>query len=125
MLDIDHFKNFNDTYGHVNGDLCLKEISQLISNTVDPSSIICRYGGEEFMIILPGADEKAGFLIADKIRGKIDACIFYQSSKITISIGGATSGEAAKEATDLIEQADTALYKAKEERNKCSWFVSK
>ena len=124
MLDIDFFKKYNDTYGHVNGDYVLKEISQVITSSIDTSNIVCRYGGEEFMIVLPGADEKTGIQIADRIRENIENYVFRQSSKITISIGGATSGKAMKEAADLIEQADTALYNAKKERNKCSWFDS-
>lgn len=83
--------------------------------------MICRYGGEEILISLPGADEKTGMQAAEKIRQKIEAYHFPKGSKITVSIGGVTSDKTTKTATDLIELADSALYKVKEKRNQCAW----
>ena len=129
MLDIDHFKKFNDAWGHILGDHVLKDIAQLINSSIDTSNIVCRYGGEEFLIVLPGIDQSKGLLIAENIRKNIESHNFHEGKpksveKITVSIGGATAVNKTQKEIDLIEQADTALYKAKEERNKCSWFSS-
>jgi len=129
MVDIDYFKKFNDTWGHVIGDHVLKKIAQLISSSIDTSNIVCRYGGEEFLIVLIGIDQSNGLLIAEKIRKNIESHNFQEGKlksvgKVTVSIGGVTSGNNTHNEMDLIEQADTALYKAKEERNKSSWFSS-
>ncbi|MDP4152254.1 MAG: GGDEF domain-containing protein [Bacillota bacterium] len=127
MLDIDHFKKFNDTWGHVIGDRVLREIAQLICNSIETSKIVCRYGGEEFLIILPGIDEKMGSVIAENIRQNIENYKFYDGKKriktnVTVSIGGSTADRKTRNEIDLIEQADMALYLAKEERNKSAWF---
>ena len=126
MLDLDYFKNYNDTYGHVSGDLVLQEIAGLMRRSIESSNVICRYGGEEFLIVLPGTKQAEGMLVAEKIRKNIEAYDFHEgkqpSGKLTVSIGGATAGSKTKNEFDLIKQADVALYKAKEERNKCSWF---
>lgn len=130
MLDIDHFKKFNDTWGHSCGDYVLIHISEIIRNSIESSNIICRYGGEEILIILPGIDRCKGHLIAENIRKNIESFDFHNgkikaSVKVTVSIGGATAEKSTKNEFDLIEQADTALYKAKEKRNNTFWFSSK
>ena len=128
MLDIDHFKDFNDTYGHIKGDHVLKDIAQLINRSIDTSNILCRYGGEEFLLVLPGVDQTNGLLIAEKIRKNIEEYDFSKDmpypGKVTVSIGGATAGRKTQNETDLVEQADLALYKAKEVRNKSVWFTA-
>lgn len=126
MLDIDNFKKFNDTWGHSCGDYVLINISSLIKSSVETSNIVCRYGGEEILIILPGIDQSKGMLIAEQIRQNIEAFNFHNGKmksgvRVTVSIGGATAGTKTKNEFELIELADTALYKAKEKKNNIFW----
>jgi len=127
MLDIDHFKSFNDAWGHSCGDYVLITISTLIKRSLKTSNIVCRYGGEEILIVLPGIDQNKGISIAEKIRQDIEAFDFHYGKmesavRVTVSIGGATTGNYTQNERDLIEQADAALYKAKEKRNNIFWF---
>lgn len=129
MLDIDHFKKFNDTWGHPCGDHVLISISNIIKKSIETTNIVCRYGGEEILIFLPGIDQKKGILIAEKIRRNIESCDFHSgkmksAASVTVSIGGCTSGRLMQNEHDLIEQADAALYKAKEKRNSIFWLSS-
>ncbi len=129
MLDIDHFKRFNDAWGHSCGDYVLITISNLIKRSLKTSNIVCRYGGEEILIVLPGIDQNKGISIAEKIRQDIEAFDFHYGKmesavRVTVSIGGATAGNNTQNERDLIEQADAALYKAKEKRNNIFWFSS-
>lgn len=128
MLDIDNFKILNDMWGHSCGDYVLMNISSLIKSSIETSSIVCRYGGEEILIILPEIDQSKGILIAEKIRQDIEAFDFHYGKmksgvRVTVSIGGATAGNKIKNEFDLIEQADAALYKAKEKRNDVFWSL--
>jgi diguanylate cyclase (GGDEF)-like protein len=121
MLDIDYFKNYNDSYGHLEGDRCLSKLGEalrkIVSRTAD---IVGRYGGEEFYVILPETDANGADTVAKKIKSAIDKLeIPHNSSKtakiVTISIGVATIyTKDYKKAEDLIELADNAMYKAKE-----------
>ncbi len=127
MLDIDNFKKFNDMWGHSCGDYVLINISDLIKNSVETSNIVCRYGGEEILIILPGINQSEGTLIAEKIRQNIEAFDFHNGKmksgvRVTVSIGGVTAWNNIKNEFELIELADTALYKAKEKKNDVFWF---
>lgn len=128
MIDIDYFKKYNDTWGHVCGDQILRELSQLLMESIDASNIICRYGGEEFLIVLPGVGKKQGMKLAEDLRKKIESYDFYgdksrQSFKVTVSIGSATTDKTIHDEFDLINRADIAMYKAKKERNKCAHDV--
>ncbi len=126
MLDIDHFKMFNDTYGHIKGDACLKKVAQAIQNRVNRSTdLVARYGGEEFACILPDTNNHAALMIAERIRlAIIDLDIPHTTSpvenRVTASLGVVTAkcyhkGDLSK----LIEFADQQLYSAKESgRNK-------
>ncbi len=120
MLDIDNFKYINDTYGHQIGDFILKEVAKAIKNNIRTSDFLFRYGGEEFLIILTGANKKAGFKVTEKIRRIIEESKFYVKNKpinITVSIGAVTINANTKRkkinVLNLIEKADTNLYKAK------------
>ncbi len=118
MIDIDNFKEINDTYGHQAGDKVLKEIANLIKNNIRNSDFLFRYGGEEFLIILNGADEKAGYAVAEKIRKKIEEANFNlkgKNIKITVSIGLNTIRVNRKKVNlfEFVERADLNLYKAK------------
>lgn len=125
MIDIDHFKNFNDTYGHQAGDECLKKVAEVLNSTVTrPGDLAARYGGEEFAVILTTGNRGA-LLLAQKMRLKITKLRinlgFTQLEKhITISLGVATQYPAIESSPPkLIEEADKALYRAKNEgRNK-------
>ncbi len=123
MLDIDHFKNVNDTYGHAAGDAVLRELAQRIESQVRVSDVAARYGGEEFVVLLPGTEIESGTLLAERIRKAVSANPIEigggNSITITVSIGIAsiapirdvddlkTTGES------LLARADVALYSAK------------
>lgn len=117
MFDIDHFKKINDTYGHLIGDRVLINITQQIRNVMRVGDLFIRFGGEEFLLILPGASKNDSYIIAERIRHIVkESKITYGSNNIsvTISIGcdslpeTSVSGE-----EDLIKNADEALYRAK------------
>ena len=123
MMDIDHFKHFNDTYGHQAGDFILKEIAVVLKNGVRSSDTAARYGGEEMIILLMGADLKTGVFIAEKLRENIEKCKFSygkDSFNVTASFGVAVFKNS-DSMDSLISKADKALYKSKEwGRNKVS-----
>lgn len=118
LLDIDHFKAFNDTYGHQAGDFVLKETARILTEMVREGDSICRYGGEEFLIILPNTPIEGGRMLAEKIRQRIEsACFNYESNalKVTVSLGVADNKFSNPETeSQMIQLADRALYLAKE-----------
>jgi diguanylate cyclase (GGDEF)-like protein len=124
MIDIDHFKKFNDTYGHQTGDKILLEIAKIMKGNIREEDKAFRYGGEEFSVFLPDIDDRAAKIFAERLRKKIEKYSFKSikndSLKITISIGICSfntereSGKI-KDVEALIFGADTALYKAKRE----------
>ena len=119
MLDIDYFKHYKDTHGHQAGDSVLRDVALLLSNNVREQDLVARYGGEEFAIILPETGKQVAGKLAERIRGCLSSHAFHfketlQSGKLTISLGVATFPEDAKSLNDLVETADRALYKAKE-----------
>ncbi len=119
MCDIDHFKRVNDSYGHPAGDTVLKEISHRIATCVRKTDVVVRYGGEEFMLILPETDANPLAMIGDKIRRAIastpiDLGITGVSLPLTISVGIAAFHADRDSAETLIARADAALYRAKE-----------
>ena len=124
MIDIDHFKTYNDTHGHPRGDLVLREIAQILGKSVRTSDIIARYGGEEFVIILPDTPKTGAVLLAERILTKVRNHKFSGKSetenvRLTVSLGVASYPREAVRAEDLIEKADQKLYQAKNEgRNK-------
>ncbi|MCP4107008.1 MAG: GGDEF domain-containing protein [Desulfobacteraceae bacterium] len=114
MVDIDNFKKFNDTYGHRAGDKVLSEVASYILKSSRDLDICCRYGGEEFAIILPQTDSKYGVFLAERIRGRIEQRYFRESFKVTVSIGIASCPKDATSGFTLVERADEALYYSKE-----------
>jgi len=117
ILDIDHFKKINDTYGHPIGDMVLKKVATEIKNSIRKSDLVGRLGGEEFAILIE--NYKDGINIAEKIRKNISKLNFEadgKSFKVTISIGGIISKNYNYDY--LYKKADEALYEAKKERNK-------
>ncbi|MCW3490419.1 GGDEF domain-containing protein [Dethiobacter alkaliphilus] len=116
MLDIDHFKQVNDTYGHVAGDHILRDLSRLICDNVRDIDLCIRYGGEEFLVILPETDLDGAVAVAEKIRLLVEQSVFSAGEsehRITVSVGIAVYPKHAITADELIERADSALYQAK------------
>lgn len=112
MLDIDHFKGVNDNHGHAMGDEVLRCVSGAVLDLARDSDITCRYGGEEFCILLPNTDLKAAKEIAERYRQKIEA-LEFKDLKVTASQGASNTILKAAEPEELLEQADQALYVAK------------
>ncbi len=112
MLDLDHFKEVNDTYGHDVGDKVLQNMCKLIGSKIRKSDIFARWGGEEFMIISPGLDKDKVTLLAHKLKSSVESYIFDNINKITISIG-ITIPKAEDTLKDLVKRVDNALYQAK------------
>jgi two-component system cell cycle response regulator len=118
MLDIDHFKHVNDTYGHQAGDEVLQTVAKCLVNCVRPMDTVARYGGEEFAVVLPNCQVSFGKTVAERIRQSVEALTITLSSmtqlKITISVGGAFAPEWVRSTSALwIERADIELYRAK------------
>ncbi|NQT06444.1 MAG: sensor domain-containing diguanylate cyclase [Candidatus Omnitrophica bacterium] len=122
MIDIDHFKGYNDKYGHIAGDILLKHLAGLFVSIVGKGDIVARYGGEEFAVILFSEDNKAAGKMAQKIRRKVEEEPFYIrriKTNVTVSIGVSTLSDNAMGKEDLLKIADSNLYRAKKEgRNK-------
>jgi diguanylate cyclase (GGDEF)-like protein len=118
MLDIDHFKVYNDNNGHLAGDEVLREVAGLIQGAIRETDIVGRYGGEEFAIILLHADLTQMAEVAERIRRTIEEAAFPNErsqpmGKITVSMGGCCLSPGMEIAEDLIRSADEALYRAK------------
>jgi|GEM_PF-237518 len=113
MMDIDNFKSINDMYGHHVGDQVLKTISKTIKSNLREVDLVGRYGGEEFLIILPNTGLEAAYNIADRIRNKI-AKIKFDNYDIKVTISGGVAQLKDDKGTDLLKKADALLYKAKE-----------
>lgn len=115
MVDIDHFKRINDRFGHLVGDIVIKSVAGTLNRECRQADIVCRFGGEEFVIFLLRATADEGAEIADRIRRTIEAdCIWAegQTIRVTVSVGGAVL-PAGQVAEDAIRVADAALYRAK------------
>lgn len=126
LFDIDHFKNFNDTYGHAVGDLVLKEVARCVARTSRNTDIVARYGGEEFVVVLPKSDMETARLSAERIRQAIERMEIPhegQSLRVTVSIGVSVFPEQAKLKQELIDNADKAMYYSKKTgRNRVSIY---
>jgi len=124
MLDIDHFKNVNDSYGHQVGDEVIRHISALITQHVRETDVCGRYGGEEFAILLADTGLKNAYVFAERLRKEVEAAVVKYNDidiKYTISIGIAEVDESIQNHETWIECSDAALYRAKESgRNKVS-----
>lgn len=120
MLDIDHFKKINDTYGHSAGDAVLQVIAKTLAKCIRPMDTVARFGGEEFVIILPSCQGHYGQQVAERIRESVSALSIPITSrlniKVTISIGGAYAPRWVRSTPELwVERADLELYRAKSE----------
>jgi len=120
MVDIDHFKSYNDVNGHLLGDETLKKVALILESNLRKADIVARYGGEEFVVILPEIDKSHADQVAEKVRRTVELKNFpkeqYLPNKnLTISIGLATLPDDSTNSRELIEFADRALYRAKAE----------
>jgi len=130
MVDIDHFKKVNDTFGHTDGDQILCKISSLLKNSVRKKDTVARYGGEEFILILPEAALEQSFVIAERIRQLVENTLFEVGRaqvNLTLSMGISNfPSHRVKSKEELIKMADQALYDAKRGgRNKVCIFTEK
>ncbi len=116
MVDIDDFKSFNDRYGHLVGDVVLREVADTIKKNIREIDLVGRHGGEEFAVFLAETDESSAFFVAERIRRAVaerDFKAYDESLKVTVSIGCTTLAPSGKDPEELLETADAALYEAK------------
>ena len=128
LVDADLFKDINDRYGHLCGDMVLKEIARILKETVRSTDIVARYGGEEMVVLLLETDSREAVGIAEKLRQEVESCeITYedQQVQITVSVGGATYSQTEfEDSMQLLAAADKAMYKAKDAgRNKVGYYT--
>ena len=127
MLDLDQFKKINDTYGHGFGDRVLSSVSETIRSSLRQRDYFIRYGGEEFIVVIPGVSEQRAVEIAERLRRAVEDSPIHHDKKnisvrITISIGIAALNHYSVSTMDFIDNADKALYEAKKNRNSVSVF---
>ncbi len=126
MVDIDHFKKINDTYGHLVGDAVLREVARTIKENTREIDFIARFGGEEFSVILLETEKTGAIMVAERMRSKISQKrieVFDETLNVAVSIGLSSFPENTLHSDVLLETADKALYKAKlAGRNRVCWF---
>ena len=119
MIDVDHFKSYNDAHGHPAGDTVLRTLAKLFADVLRTTDQVARYGGEEFAIVLPDTDKNQAIGVAQKLCEMIRAHEFHGASqsqplgRVTISVGIASSPENGMDAQELVSAADEALYRSK------------
>jgi two-component system cell cycle response regulator len=118
IMDIDHFKSINDTYGHEAGDDVLREFSDRLRSCIRGVDLACRYGGEEFVVVMPDTDLGVANRVAERIRRRIAGEIFpvergARAVEVTVSVGIATLAGISDTAPVILKRADEALYRAK------------
>ena len=118
MVDIDHFKRVNDLYGHLVGDRALVDVARVLGEQIRASDALCRWGGEEFMILAPHLDQACAVRMADKLRAAVASADFGVAGRMTCSFGVSTFKDGDR-TLDLILRADTCLYRAKRTGRNC------
>jgi two-component system chemotaxis response regulator CheY len=113
MLDLDHFKEYNDSFGHLAGDEVLQWVGSALRAAVRGHDVVARYGGEEFVMLLPGTDDEAALEVAERLRAAI-ASRPWPHRRMTASLGVSTAGPTTSDAAVLVDQADRALYQSKQ-----------
>ena len=125
LADLDHFKRLNDQHGHETGDKALALVGRIISSSLRGSDFAARFGGEEFLLLLPDTDREGAMNVAEKLRHEIEQAEIPNGSQITASFGVAVLPNDAVDSSDLLRKADRALYSAKEHgRNRVHAFTS-
>ena len=123
LMDVDHFKRFNDRFGHEGGDIALRSLGALLKRTLRSEDLVCRYGGEEFVALLPDASVDDATATAEKLRRTVEALVLHQGSRalgsLTVSVGVANLGAHGQCADQLLRHADRALYRAKAGGRNC------
>ena len=118
MMDIDHFKQFNDTHGHPAGDEALRAFGRVVRATLRASDVVARYGGEEFIVALPGAGQEETRRVAEKLRAAVAEMVIEigpgRYARTTISLGVVATDAQRLDRKGLVAMADAALYRAKE-----------
>ena len=127
MVDLDRFKDYNDTYGHIAGDEALKQLADLLVHNVRKTDVVARFGGEEWIVCLSHTDSEGGARIAEKLREGTEKNIFMlkgTETRITISIGVATAPEDGTTFEEIVDAAVAAMYIAKDAgRNRVELFT--
>jgi diguanylate cyclase (GGDEF)-like protein len=121
LLDLDHFKVYNDSYGHLEGDRVLRRFADSLQSAVRATDLACRYGGEEFVVLLPHTDLEEALVVAERIRHGVEDLEFYpvvpgqgqRKAGITVSVGASLFAPKG-DMNELVRQADVAMYRAKE-----------
>ena len=116
MIDIDHFKKINDTYGHAAGDDAIKHVAEIVRQSIRTTDKAARFGGEEFVVLLREIDQETAILLADRIRSSIESATVRHGDTViplTVSVGLALFDEGDRDVQDVIERADQGLYVAK------------
>ena len=128
MIDVDHFKNFNDRYGHLVGDVVLRQVADTIRKSVRELDLVGRVGGEEFGVLLIETEESGAFFVAERIRHAVEEKIFKaydESLRVTISVGCAAYSDKLQQASLIMDAADSSLYQAKRQgRNRACLYAS-
>ena len=128
MIDVDHFKSFNDSYGHNTGDEMLANIADILNSNTRSTDIVCRYGGDEFAVICPHINSLAALKMAEKIRSVAESTDLHIQGKVintTLSIGIANyNREKVETASELLVHADRAMYKAKSKGRNQIGFIA-
>ncbi len=128
LLDIDHFKKFNDTYGHPVGDLVLQMVAKALEGSIRSTDFCARYGGEEFVVVLTQTDEQQAPILAERIRQAVESVEIRNEDKllhVTVSVGAAVFPHNGQTKQALIDNADKAMYRSKENgRNQVTFFSS-
>ena len=125
LIDIDHFKQINDSFGHLYGDLVLQRISQVMKEMLRTGDLLCRYGGEEFLVILPHTRLEQALTYANRLRESV-AALSWDKPKLIVTLSGGVAEYRGESETLLLNRADTCLYQAKSQGQKyhseLSWF---
>lgn len=121
VIDIDHFKKFNDDYGHLSGDLVLRSVAQVLTATLREMDVVCRYGGEEFTVICPGSKLHEAVVGAERVRQAVAAkTVSLKEGNVTVTISlGVAEVQGTESPDDLTQRADEALYAAKHAGRNC------
>ncbi|MDQ0878394.1 diguanylate cyclase (GGDEF)-like protein [Paenibacillus sp. V4I3] len=120
VLDIDHFKIINDTHGHLAGDTVLKYLGKLLLSMASENEYYFRFGGEEFIVLMPHVTKDDAYLYAEKIRNKLEMTISPVGQPITVSLGVSSFPTDGMTAHEVLEHADQALYFAKGKGRNCT-----
>ena len=126
FLDLDHFKHYNDTHGHQEGDRLLRKLGEILLKSVRRSDVVARYGGEEFVVMMPATPKKNAAVMGEKLRRYVENFPFpgresQPLKKVTVSVGIATFPEDGAQRPELVEQADVAMYRAKKLGRNSVW----